>query len=172
MEFCIVEIEVLEETDESETGPLIVTGLAPQATPRFRYQIGDMGTRAKRPCPCGRVGDSFYEVDGRIEDYVLTPDGRLVGRMDHVFKNQIDVAEAQILQETSASIEVLVVPRASYTKASERNIISEIRLRLGSEIGIEIRRVSEIPREPNGKLRVVKSTVGRNAPRAHPQLQG
>jgi phenylacetate-CoA ligase len=172
MEFCIVEVEVLEETEDSETGPLIVTGLAPQATPRFRYRIGDVGTRAKHPCPCGRVGDSFYEVDGRIEDYILTPDDRLVGRMDHIFKNQLDVAEAQILQETTASIEVLVVTRPSYTKASERDIINEIRQRLGPDIGIEIRRVSEIPREPNGKFRAVKSTVGRNAPQSNPQLQG
>ncbi len=165
MEFCIVEVEVIDETEDSETGPLLVTGLAPQATPRFRYRVGDVGTRAKTPCPCGRAGDSFYEVDGRIEDYVVTPDGRLVGRMDHIFKRQLDVAEAQILQKTEEAIEVLVVPRSTYSRTSERAIISEIRQRLGSDIEISIQQVSEISREPNGKFRAVKSTVGRNAPR-------
>ncbi len=162
MEFCIVEVEVTEETEDSETGPLLVTGLAPHATPRFRYRIGDVGTRAKLSCPCGRIGDSFYDVDGRVEDYILTPDGRLIGRMDHVFKNQLDVAEAQILQETSAAIVVHVIPLPSYTEASERGIVHEIRKRLGSEIEITIERVGHISREPNGKFRAVRSTVGRN----------
>lgn len=164
MEYCIVEVEVTEETDESETGPLLITGLANDATPLFRYRIGDVGTRAKRPCPCGRAGDSFLEVDGRVEDYVLTPDGRLVGRMDHAFKEQLEVAEAQILQHDQNSIDVLIVPRASYHEASERSVTKEIRSRLGSEIEIRIELVNSIPREPNGKFRAVKSRVGRLNP--------
>jgi phenylacetate-CoA ligase len=164
MEFCIVEVEVTEETEESETGPLLITGLAHDATPMLRYRIGDVGTRAKTPCPCGRAGDSFFEVDGRIEDYVLTPDGRLVGRMDHAFKEQREVAEAQILQRDPSGIEVLIVARDDYNEASQRSVIREIRSRLGGEISIRIRLVGAIPREPNGKFRAVKSEVGRNAP--------
>jgi phenylacetate-CoA ligase len=123
--------------------------------------VGDVGRRARRPCPCGRAGDSFYDVDGRVEDYVLTPDGRRVGRMDHIFKEQREVAEAQILQENAAEIEVLIVPLANYDERSERNVIREFRSRLGTEIGIRLRQVEEIPREPNGKFRAVKSVVGK-----------
>jgi len=164
MEFCIVEVEVMEESDEYEAGPLLITGLAHDATPLFRYRIGDVGTRARSACPCGRAGDTFLEVDGRIEDYVLTPDGRLVGRMDHAFKEQLEVAEAQILQRDPSEIEVLIVPRDEYGEASERSVIREIRSRLGPDIGIRIRLVNSIAREPNGKFRAVKSEVGRNAP--------
>lgn len=164
MEFGIAELEVHEETPESETGPLLITGLAVPATPLLRYRIGDVGTRAKTPCPCGRAGDSFFEVDGRIEDYVMTPDGRLVGRMDHVFKDQLAVAEAQILQSEPDSIRVLIVPRAEFNETSERSVLRQIRSRLGDEIGVSIEIVDSIRREPNGKFRAVKSAVGRNAP--------
>ncbi|MBT37546.1 MAG: hypothetical protein QF890_11760 [Myxococcota bacterium] len=164
MEYCIVEVETTEETDDYETGSLLITSLAHDATPLFRYRIGDVGTRAKHPCPCGRAGDNFLEVDGRIEDYVLTPDGRLVGRMDHVFKEQLDVAEAQILQNDSGALMVLIVPRSDYSDASGRRIVRQIRSRLGEEIEVHIELVSSIPREPNGKFRAVKSSVGRNAP--------
>lgn len=164
MEFCIVEVEATEETEDSVTGPLLITGLGHDATPLFRYRIGDVGTRAKHPCPCGRAGDSFFEVDGRIEDYVATPDGRLVGRMDHVFKDQLEVAEAQILQRDPNSILVLILPRAGYSEASERSVIRQIRSRLGTEIDIRLEVVGSIAREPNGKFRAVKSEVGRNAP--------
>ena len=148
MEFCIVEVDVTEQTAESETGPLIVTGLAADATPFIRYRIGDVGTRSKTPCPCGRAGDSFLAVDGRIEDYVLTPDGRLVGRLDHVFKQQLEVAEAQITQETPAAVNVLIVARDGYSEASERRLIRDIRSRLGPEIEIRVEYVDDIPRSP------------------------
>jgi phenylacetate-CoA ligase len=164
MEFCIVEVEVEEETDAWVRGPLLVTGLGNDAVPFLRYRIGDVGTRAKRPCPCGRPGDVFLDVDGRIEDYVVTPDGRWIGRLDHIFKDQLDVAEAQILQETRDAITVLVVPHPTFDDASERELRKEIHARLGDRIRVDLRRVAAIAREPNGKFRAVKSAVGRQAP--------
>ena len=161
MEFCIVEVEVEEETDEYVRGPLLVTGLSNDATPFLRYRVGDVGTRSKHPCPCGRPGDVFLEVDGRIEDYVMTPDGRLVGRLDHIFKEQLDVAEAQVVQETRDGLEVWIVRRETYDESSEQGLEREFRSRLGEEIEIAFRYVDAIAREPNGKFRAVKSAVGR-----------
>ena len=161
MEFGIVEVEPTEESDDWVRGPLLVTGFANDATPLLRYRVGDVGTRSKAPCRCGRAGDVFIDVDGRIEDYVMTPDGRRVGRLDHIFKEQLDVAEAQVLQQTQDALEVLVVRRPAYGAASERALLKEFRTRLGDEIAIELRYVDAIPREPNGKLRAVKSAVGR-----------
>jgi phenylacetate-CoA ligase len=161
LEYCIVEVETSVETDEFEAGPLLVTGLSNYATPLFRYRIGDVGTRSKHPCSCGRAGDVFLDVDGRVEDYVLTPDGRLVGRLDHIFKKQLDVAEAQIIQTSEASIDVVIVPRSSYSNASSRALMREIRARLGTEIKIKIETTDSIPREANGKFRAVKSEFGR-----------
>ena len=103
----------------------------------------------------------FLKIDGRIEDYVLTPDGRIIGRLDHVFKEQVDIAEAQILQDTDAAIDVLVVPCTSYGNSSERRLIKELRARIGHEIDIRVHLIDDIPREPNGKFRAVKSLVGR-----------
>jgi phenylacetate-CoA ligase len=160
MEFCIVEVEKTEETDEYVRGPLLVTGLGNDACAFLRYRIGDVGTRLKRPCACGRPGDVYADVDGRIEDYVVTPDGRRVGRLDHIFKELPDVAEAQILQETQEAIDVLVVPRTRWKADSERSLLKEIRSRLGEEIGVNVRQVDAIPREANGKFRAVKSRVG------------
>ena len=163
MEYCIVEVEVDEETEEYERGGLIVTGLSNDVTPFLRYRIGDVGTRLKSPCPCGRAGDVFLDVDGRNEDYVVTPDGRLVGRLDHIFKDQSMILEAQILQDTPRAIDVKIVPAPGYSQADEEAMIREIRLRLGDEIHIDVHVVSNIPRERNGKFRAVKSHMGRVA---------
>ena len=163
MEFGIVEVDIQEETDDFVRGPLLVTGFGNDATPFIRYRIGDIGTRSKRACPCGRPGEVFMDVDGRIEDFVVTPDGRWIGRLDHIFKEQLDVAEAQIVQDDVDAIEVRVVPRPSFDDRTREGLVKEIRSRLGDVIRIEIKLVEEIPREGNGKFRAVKSKVGRNA---------
>ncbi|MCS5635199.1 MAG: hypothetical protein NZ990_01680 [Myxococcota bacterium] len=163
MEYCIVEIEVDEETEEWERGSLLVTGLSNDATPFLRYRIGDVGTRLKSPCPCGRAGDVFLDVDGRNEDYIVTPDGRFVGRLDHIFKSQSQILEAQILQDTASAIDVYIVPATSYSERDEQSLLREIRLRLGSEIHVDIHLAKSIPRERNGKFRSVKSSVGSRA---------
>jgi phenylacetate-CoA ligase len=159
MEFCIVEVEVEEETDEYVRGPILVTGLAPSATPFFRYRIGDVGTRSKRPCPCGRAGDVFLDVDGRTDDYIMTPDGRLIGRLDHIFKDMHDVAEAQICQDRKEAVEIRIAPRISFNRSSEDHLMREIRRRLGTEIEVGLVVMQEIPRERNGKFRAVKSSL-------------
>ncbi|MEM9173619.1 MAG: hypothetical protein AAGC67_00145 [Myxococcota bacterium] len=163
MEFGIVEVEVEQETEDWVRGPLIVTGFANDAMALLRYRIGDVGTRSKHPCACGRPGEVFLDVDGRIEDYVVTPDGRWIGRLDHIFKEQLDVAEAQILQETKDAIEVRVVPRDGFDTRAEAVLMKEIRSRLGEQIRVDLHRVESIPREANGKFRAVKSRIGRSS---------
>ncbi len=165
MEFCIVEVEPQESGPGWVRGPLLVTGFANRATPFIRYRIGDIGTRLEAPCPCGRAGDVFQSIDGRLEDYVVTPDGRTIGRLDHVFKRLTDIAEAQIIQLAVDQVLVKVVAQPSYGDASQRALLHELRARLGEEMTISIERVSDIPRESNGKLRAVKSllNVRRNA---------
>ncbi|MDP6980060.1 MAG: hypothetical protein QF570_15895 [Myxococcota bacterium] len=161
MEYCIVEVETIEETDDWERGQLLVTGLANNATPFIRYRIGDVGTRSKHPCPCGRPGNVFLDVDGRVEDFVVTPSGRMIGRMDHIFKSMEHVEEAQILQTTPEEIEVVFVPGPKFDRVTEAKLRREIRTRLGDEIGVRLQPVREIVREPNGKFRAVKSTIGK-----------
>jgi phenylacetate-CoA ligase len=125
----------------------------------IRYRIGDVGTRSKRPCPCGRPGDVFLDIDGRIEDYIVTPDGRLVGRMDHVFKGRYDIAEAQIVQDEIDALRVLVVPANDWREGSAQGLERALHDRLGMHMRVEIQLTDQIQREPNGKLRAVKSRI-------------
>lgn len=159
-EFCIVEVEADEESEDYVRGPLLVTGLANDATCFLRYRIGDTATKLQAHCPCGRPGEVFCEIDGRNEDYVVTPDGRRIGRLDHIFKGQLDVAEAQINQDDEHAVTLLIVPRPGYDNASGSKLMKEIRARLGREIEVEIRLVERIERGPGGKFRAVMSRVG------------
>jgi len=159
-EFCAVEIDPHEETEEWVRGEVISTGFANRAMPFLRYRTGDVATLRKHGgCSCGRSRPILEQIDGRIEDYVVTPDGRRIGRLDHVFKDALDVKEAQIYQPSAQRIVVRVVPRAGFDKIAQRALEREFRRRVGEDLEISYEVVDAIPRLPSGKFRAVLSDV-------------
>ena len=51
-----------------------------------------------KECTCKRSSFNFKFIDGRIEDYVLTPEGSKIMRFDYLFKNQTNIKECQVVQ--------------------------------------------------------------------------
>jgi phenylacetate-CoA ligase len=165
-EFGAVEIDPLEETDEWVRGEVIATGFANRCMPFIRYRTGDAARLLKRPgCPCGRSRPILEQVEGRIEDYIVTPDGRRVGRMDHAFKEALQVKEAQIIQTAPHRLIVRLVPRPGYDSNAQRQLDRAFRSRLGSQIEIIYQKTDAIPRGPHGKFRAVVSEI--EAQRVH-----
>ena len=117
----------------------------------------DMATVSDRGCSCGRPGRVVAGIDGRLEDYIVLRNGTKLGRLDHLFKDMINIREAQICQRSSGDLLIRVVPSDRYTDADERTLLSETRLRVGESVEIEIARVEKIERTANGKLRFVVS---------------
>jgi phenylacetate-CoA ligase len=97
-----------ENADPGESGELIGTGLNNFGMPLIRYQTGDIGRLAARPCSCGRVMPLLEAVQGRLVDCIQTPDGRRIpgdGIMG-AFHGIGNIRRSQIIQE---DLETLVV---------------------------------------------------------------
>ena len=157
-------VEVLNDRNEAcqpgETGRLVCTGFGNPAFPFIRYEVGDVVTLSKeKHARCGRGGILVDEVLGRMEDYVITPDGRIVGRLDHIFKDGRRVVEAQIVQNAIEEIVVRIVREPSYTPEDEKAILREARLRLGDSVRIGFQYVDSIPRGDTGKFRFIVSKI-------------
>lgn len=159
MEAGIVEVEPHFEDKTSITGELICTGLHNYTMPLIRYRTGDVGTMLKGTCPCGHQGKVFTHIDGRVEDYITTPQGVKLGRMDHIFKDALNVIESQILQDDIGKLTVKIVRRKDYSKKDEAILLKEFEQRVGSNMNICFEYVNEIPRLPNGKFRAVISKL-------------
>lgn len=141
---------------ESSRGVRVVgTNFCNPAFPLFRYDCGDLVVGVDESCFPRRVA----RVDGRKEDSIVLPDGRRVGRLDHIFKDLHFVREAQILQRDVRQLFVKVVPFDGWDNDSEIKLISSFRDRLGSGLDITILVVDKIPRTAAGKLRFVVSEV-------------
>jgi phenylacetate-CoA ligase len=158
-------VEVLDdETNEAAPfgtiGRLVCTGLINHSMPLIRYEVGDRGALADPalPCPCGRTLPVLQSIEGREDDVILTPDQRRVGRLDPVFKADLAIREAQIIQETLTSLRVKVVPDEGYRPAFSERIVEALRQRVG-EMEIVVECVQHIPRSANGKFRAVVSQI-------------
>ena len=150
---------------DNDSYKIIGTGYTNYALPLLRYDTGDMAEleSPEEKCPCGIPGRLVRSIDGREEDYVLTPDGRRVGRLDHIFKDMVNIKECQIFQEHVERVTFRVVRGREYTGNDDRVLLHEARMRLGSRIEIDIDYVEAIERTSQGKLRFVISKI----PTAH-----
>jgi len=161
LEHSVLEMVTLDgrPAQPGDVAELIGTGFGNYATPLIRYRLGDTVLVVADECPCGRSGPIVESVMGRLEDIVVTPDGRHVGRLDHVFKDALNVREAQLRQDEVGSLTVRLVTRPQYSERDREMIDGELRIRLGPTIRLDYETVSAIPREANGKFRFVVSKV-------------
>lgn len=159
-------IEILADAaDESlpagQTGRLVATGLLNADMPLIRYETGDRAARLNGSCACGRPLPLLQGIDGRVEEVVITRDGRHFGRLNWVPMADPQVHESQLIQEDWDTIRVLYVPADTYTPQYGESIVRRLHDRLGDDMNVILEAVDEIPRTANGKFRGVISRVSR-----------
>ncbi len=144
---------------------LVCTGLVNVDMPLIRYRVGDSGTLSNSVCDCGRKLPVLGKIEGRIDDLLLTADGRDVGRLDPVFKDAAGIAEAQIIQKSLNNISVRFVPAPGFEDRVKQKIADRIRERMG-KVDVAFQVVDEIPRTVAGKFRAVVSELSNDEKKA------
>ena len=156
-------LEILEEDQPvplGKSGDLVCTGLLNPDMPLIRYRVGDCGSLSDDPtdCSCGRTLPVLAGIEGRADDVLFTQDGRRIGRLDPVFKADLPIREAQIIQESLERVRVKYVPAEAYTTAVGQSIVDRLQERLGP-IDVILEAVEAIPRTSAGKFRSVVSRL-------------
>jgi phenylacetate-CoA ligase len=146
---------------EGTPGEAVCTGLVNMAMPLLRYQLGDRVVLSKRPCACGRSFPVIEEILGRMDDVLITPSGRPLGRLDPIFKPLSGIREAQILQVSRDRLLVRLATEPAFTTRDRESLLHELRKRIGDEMAIDLEFVPRIPKEHNGKFRAVVSLLPR-----------
>ena len=136
-------------------GEIVGTPLFNHAFPLLRYRSGDTAIpqQADVNCSCGRPAFPLVKgIQGRRESYVVTPEGRLVGRLDHIYKGVEHVVEGQIVQESVGRIVLRVVRDSGYQPRDEALLLRHARERLGPAMDVGVDYVECIPRTASGKF--------------------
>ncbi len=152
-------LEVVDESGRplrSGSGHILATPLHNLAMPLIRYRVGDIG-RLGGECPCGRGLPVIGAVEGRADDLLLLPDGRLRSAM---CLSNIDSMNAcsslfQVVQESPARFTVRYVPGPLPLGPDVRRDVSEKirRACLGAPVDVGFEEVERIPPGQGGKFR-------------------
>lgn len=139
------------------------TGFVNPAMPLLRYRTGDeaeITPADAAPCPCGRMFPTVSRVVGRIEDHLVTSDGRILTRLDGVFKGLEGIAGGQIEQIGYSELVVRIVPLPG---SDARRGVEECTRRLeeifGKETRVDALLVEELPRTAAGKVRFTVNRI-------------
>jgi phenylacetate-CoA ligase len=145
-----------------QPGEIVCTGLLNHYQPLVRYRVGDVATWSDEVCACGRQMTILCNIEGRVEDVVVLPDGREMTRFDAAFKGVSGLVEAQVVQEAIDRIVVRLVVKPEFSDADEAVLVRAMREHVGN-VELEMRREPRIERTPGGKFRAVVSKLKRPA---------
>jgi phenylacetate-CoA ligase len=152
-------VEILREDGSpcppGEVGEIVATGLLNDAMPLIRYRMGDYAAWATdQTCLCGNPAPILTNLEGRVDDYLVTPDGRKIGRLSTAMKRSPTIHSAQIVQDRPGHAYLLIRPGTDYRSAHAIAVRDDILDRVG-DLDIQIVEVAEIPKTPQGKTILV-----------------
>jgi phenylacetate-CoA ligase len=144
---------------------IIGTSLYNYSMPFINYEIGDIIGMDGNQCDCGRKLTPITSILGRLNDILLTPDGRAIsgGGMDHYIKHQItfkmsnipDYLKINQYDRYNYSIE-LFFSRGSSDDDIDA-FISGLKKLIGADINIKVVHLSQMP-ETN-KWKIIESRL-------------
>lgn len=164
-------VEIVDARGEpaapGETGArALVTNLYNRALPMIRVEVSDLLVALPGACACGRAFRRLAAVEGRADD-VLTLRG-LDGAPRRVHPIHLrtklaacaDVVQYRASFEGSALlVEVVLAERTSVAEAT-RSIADALAAFVRDQsllpLSLEVRALDRVPREPGGKLKVVR----------------
>ena len=136
---------------------MIGTSLYNFAFPLIRYDTQDIVEIKDNKIELENNWREVDNIDGRSEDYLLLNDGAKIGRLDHIFKDLVEVIEAQFVQINKGEAELFIVPSSQFSEISLKKLEDLIHEKLGTRIDIKITKVKRIQKSKSGKLRMVKT---------------
>ncbi len=159
-------IEVVRGDDPmppGESGSILVTDLLNLAMPLIRYRIGDMGAWEEGPCRCGRGLPRLREVAGRVTDFLVGSDGRLVSGVflaTYVVARRPGLGQVQIRQEERGKVLYRIKAGSNFRERDDLEYLAaETRRYLGEGTLVDWEFAADLGPEPSGKYVFSRSEV-------------
>lgn len=162
----LVDVEVLDETDApvrpGALGRLVLTDLGNWASPRIRYDTGDVATG-----PSGSLGGwpLVESIEGRSSEVLRFPSGRAVsgsrlGQPLFILNDFVSlIRHFQGVQTGPNELELRLVWAREPTAGELRDVERAVRAVVDPDTTIRIRSVEALERLPSGKAWIVRRDV-------------
>jgi phenylacetate-CoA ligase len=158
-EYCFVEFVPIGDGN-GDLEEIVATSFINPAMPLIRYRTGDLVRGVEDGCRCGRSGRCVAQIDGRIEGAIRTPDGRVLTRLDFLFKRVRGLRAAQLEQVAETEVILRLVVAPEFSDKEQTALASEMGAMFGKRMRVRWEYVEALPKERNGKVRQIRSVVG------------
>ncbi len=146
------------QSDKDEMGEVTLTSLTNYAMPLFRYQPGDVikNTVADNRCDCGRTLPRIKEIVGKSTDILEFQNGRKLGgpAFPQLFR-KFSLKKWQLIQDDYSSLNINIIPDASFDKKDEGTILELMRFHCGDDVILNLNYMDEIPIPKSGKQLII-----------------
>jgi phenylacetate-CoA ligase len=146
-----------------QTGAILLTDLLNHAMPLIRYRVGDVGGWAEGVCRCGRGLPRLRHIAGRITDFLVGTDGRLVSGPFlslYLVGGRPGLGQVQIHQEKAGEAHYRIRPPHGKLSDDDLDYLTRgTRAYLGQGARVSWEVVEELTAEPSGKFLFCRSTV-------------
>ena len=144
-----------------EIGEIVVTPLWGRAMPLIRYRLGDRVAFGGK-CRCGRGLPVLRSIEGRSDDFIVLPSGRLrSARSINLMDDITGMLNYQIMQERPDLFVFRFVPDdRGLTQEMRDEVVRRIRRGcLDEQVAVEFVSVDSIQKGRTGKIATVVSKV-------------
>lgn len=149
-----------EKVENGQNGEVVISNLINRGTVLLNYPLGDFASILSNKCSCGRILTLLSEVEGRVADLILLPNGGIVhpGEVWRIFKGINEVLQYQLIQHDTNRFELRLatINQDSYHRIL-KGVLTDLRNLLGHFTNIEAEYYQELGREYSGKFRPVIS---------------
>lgn len=144
-----------------ERGEIIVTDLYSHEVPFLRYATGDVGVLSARSCICGRSLPLFERIEGRANDAIVSPDGRVINSLALIYpvRETAGIEQFRIYQQAVDKFHIKIVRGEQFPPDGENRIRQNWAKLLRSPIHVSFEYLPILPSERSGKFRHVVSEI-------------
>lgn len=150
-----------ENVSAGERGNIVYTSLYNYAMPLIRYEVGDTGIPTDELCSCGRRLPLMKSVEGRCDDFIILPSGKLISPivLALVMKHSYGILEYQFIQNNFDCIDVKIVLSEESMNLDLEALKIEITNVLCNEVSVRLKIEKSLSRGATGKIRSVISKL-------------
>jgi len=141
-----------------ESGEVVVSNLVNRGTVLLNYRLGDLAALLSEPCGCGRSLPLLSFLEGRADDVIALPSGRVVHpqAVRALFIDEPGIAGYQVTQEAPTRFAVAIVPASGVDRSALRERVAAVLgERLVDPVTIDVAFVEALARAPSGKVRPI-----------------
>jgi phenylacetate-CoA ligase len=139
-----------------EVGEIVATSFIMKGTPFIRYRTRDFAVFKSFGCPrCGRPYQIWDRIEGRLQEFIITKAGRYISMTamnmhDDVFDK---LKQFQYYQDKRGVVEFRYIPKGELSAKDVAVIGQRLKVKLGKDVDLSFRKVSNIPLTGRGKFR-------------------